>query len=139
MMTCVGARLVAYRELELELFAEIGVALIFGGTLISGIGKSLSFSLHRGTGGGAGGKVRVLVIGIFFAAGFAVDRGGGGGEGARVVALRSCRGAGGGVGNFSFSFTTRLLGGEFRCPSLGPGCEASPIRPLGFFRGFCRT
>ena len=29
--------------------------------------------------------------------------------------------------------------GEFRYSIFGPGCDASPIRPLGCFRGCCRS
>ena len=126
---------------------------VLGGELDRELCEAPSPFLHRGTGGGAGGKGRDLVAGIFFAE----ARGGGsGGEGARGLAvLRSCRGGGGGVGNLAFSsifvprvglpFSSTLRAGlldrlgEFRCPVFGPGCEASPIRPLGFFRGFCRT
>ena len=126
---------------------------VLGGEFGRELDEALSLSLHRGTGGGAGGKGRDLVAGIFFAE---ARGGGGGGVGARGLAvLQSCRGGGGGVGNlafgsifvprmelpFSVTLRARLLDrlGEFRKSIFGPGCEASPIRPLGFFRDFCRT
>ena len=116
----------------------------------------LTLVLHAGTLGGVGGLV---LIGGAGGAGLLLDvalEGGGGGVGARglVGSDRPRRGGGGGVGNLLLTSADRARSsGRTSSPRsfnttflriglldlVGPGCEASPMRPLGFFLGFCRT